>query len=95
MDTAEPRRIHALVSGRVQGVYYRASTRDEAGRLGLRGWVRNLPDGRVELEAEGAAAQVASLVAWLYQGPPAARVDDVQVSEQAPSVNEASFEVRR
>jgi acylphosphatase len=72
-------RVHLLVSGRVQGVAFRAASVEEARRLGLRGWVRNLPDGRVEAEAEGDRAGVEALVAWCRRGPPAARVDALGV----------------
>ncbi len=68
-----------FVSGRVQGVYYRASTRQKAVELGLRGYAANLEDGRVEVFAVGSAAAVQSLVDWLAVGPPAARVDQVTV----------------
>lgn len=71
--------VHLVVSGRVQGVFFRQSTADTARRLGLRGWVRNLPDGRVEAEAEGDRAAVEALVEWCRHGPPAARVDDLEV----------------
>jgi acylphosphatase len=70
-----------LVSGRVQGVYFRASTRDRARSLGITGYARNLPDGRVEVLACGARATVQELCAWLWQGPPAARVDAVAIEE--------------
>jgi len=66
-----------LITGRVQGVFFRASTAREAERLGLKGWARNLPDGRVEVLALGSAAHVAKLAAWLAVGPPRARVDAV------------------
>jgi acylphosphatase len=72
-------RVHLLVSGVVQGVAFRYYTVDEARRLGVRGWVRNRPDGRVEAEAEGERGQLEALVRWCRRGPPAARVDDVQV----------------
>lgn len=72
---------HCFVSGRVQGVFYRASTRQRAVELGLAGYARNLPDGRVEVLAVGEAAAVMSLVEWLACGPPAAQVANVQVSE--------------
>ncbi|HEY8377003.1 MAG TPA: acylphosphatase [Nannocystis sp.] len=77
--------VQALVrvEGRVQGVYYRASTQAQAQALGLRGWVRNLPDGRVELRAQGPRARVEQLIAWCRQGPPAARVTDVDVTWEA------------
>jgi acylphosphatase len=87
------RRIRAIVSGRVQGVAYRASTEAKARQLGLAGWVRNLPDGRVELEAEGPPEQVAALVTWCHHGPPSARVDQVAVEELAPKGDE-DFDVR-
>ncbi|HYW93392.1 MAG TPA: acylphosphatase [Gammaproteobacteria bacterium] len=63
-----------LVEGRVQGVSFRAATRARASGLGLRGWVRNLPDGRVEVVAGGSQASVGELEVWLHDGPPAARV---------------------
>jgi len=67
-----------LVFGKVQGVYFRHSTRLEAQRLGLRGSARNLPDGSVEVLAQGAAAAVGELRAWLHRGPAQARVDEVR-----------------
>ncbi len=73
-------RAHILVGGLVQGVAFRAATIDAARRLGVNGWVRNLPDGRVEAEAEGARDRVEALVAWCRRGPPSARVDDLQVT---------------
>jgi acylphosphatase len=72
-------RARVVVRGQVQGVSYRQSTVDEARRLRLRGWVRNLPDGRVEAEVEGERAAVEALVAWCRRGTPAAEVDDVEV----------------
>jgi acylphosphatase len=67
--------VRFLVSGRVQGVFFRASTREEALRLGLTGHARNLPDGAVEVLASGDAAALDALAEWLRQGPPAARVE--------------------
>jgi acylphosphatase len=89
-----PARVHLVVSGRVQGVAFRASTADTARRLGLRGWVRNRPDGRVEAEAEGDRAQVEALVAWCRRGPPAARVLDLEVTWGEPRGDLAGFEIR-
>jgi acylphosphatase len=66
-----------LVSGQVQGVFFRASAESTARRLGLTGWVRNLRDGRVELIACGEEAQLEELERWLWQGPPHARVEQV------------------
>lgn len=69
------------MSGRVQGVFYRASTRERAQQLGCRGYARNLADGRVEVLAVGEPAAVDALVEWLWHGPPAARVQDVQCGD--------------
>ncbi|HEX3847756.1 MAG TPA: acylphosphatase [Steroidobacteraceae bacterium] len=70
-----------LVTGKVQGVFFRHSTRIEARRLGLRGFARNLPDGSVEVIAHGTAADVEQLHAWLHRGPAQARVDAVRETE--------------
>jgi acylphosphatase len=83
-----------LVEGLVQGVYYRATTVDEARRLGLTGWVRNCSDGRVELVACGEATKLAELERWLWKGPPAARVENVIVADE-PLQRFNGFSVRR
>lgn len=70
---------HCFVSGKVQGVFYRQNTKQQAKRLQLTGWVKNLPDGRVELVVCGEEPQVQELLAWLPQGPPRSAVEDVQV----------------
>lgn len=89
------RRVRAIVSGRVQGVSYRASTADTARRLGVVGWVKNRFDGTVELEAEGPDDQVAALLAWCESGPPAARVDHVAVEELAATNTDKIFAITR
>lgn len=71
--------IHCTVSGLVQGVFFRASAREQAKRLGITGWVRNLPDGRVEVLACGERAQLESMLEWLHEGPPHANVSGVEV----------------
>lgn len=71
------------VSGRVQGVFYRASTRQRAQELGCRGYARNLADGRVEVLAVGEPVAVHALIEWLRRGPPAAHVTDVKCTEVA------------
>jgi acylphosphatase len=80
------RAVRCVVAGRVQGVYYRAATAAQAERLELGGWVKNLPDGRVEVVAAGAPQAVAALAGWLWQGPPAARVESVQLEEWTQDV---------
>ncbi len=72
------KRIHLVVRGRVQGVYFRASAQREARQLGLTGWVKNRNDGAVELVAEGEEDQVKDLLAWAQSGPSTARVDRVE-----------------
>lgn len=72
---------HFLVSGRVQGVFFRAETEAAARRLGVTGWVRNLADGNVELMACGAEVKLAELERWLWQGPPRARVEQVVATD--------------
>ncbi len=72
--------VHIFVSGRVQGVFFRASTRDMALQLEVNGVVRNLPDGRVEVVASGSVESIDRLVDWCRIGPPGAEVDDCQIS---------------
>jgi acylphosphatase len=80
----EPRAaFSALVEGRVQGVAFRYSCCAEARRLGLSGWVRNTPEGGVEVWAEGSREKLESLLAWLRRGPPGARVDRVEIRQTA------------
>lgn len=80
----KPVRRRVIVTGRVQGVWFRDSTRGEAVRLGLNGWVRNLADGSVEAVFEGPAEQVESAVRWVHRGPERAVVDTVTVVSEAP-----------
>lgn len=76
-----------LVSGRVQGVWYRASTREQALKLALDGYARNLPDGRVEVVACGGRAELEQLEEWLWQGPPAAQVNAVECDDVTDEVS--------
>lgn len=81
------------ITGKVQGVYYRAATQSEAVRLGVTGWVRNLPNGDVEVLACGQAGRIDALLAWLWQGPPRAQVSAVE-QEDTEREHHDSFEVR-
>lgn len=85
---------HVLVSGRVQGVGFRWHVRKWADELGLAGWVKNLPDGRVEVWLEGQEKSVDAMLVWLERGPPAARVANIEVVERA-SEGLTAFDVRR
>ena len=87
-------RRHVVVTGRVQGVWFRDSMRREAERLGLAGWVRNLPDGNVEAAFEGPAEAVERLTDWCYHGPPGAHVTSV-VPRDEPPEGLAGFRILR
>ncbi|HHJ38573.1 MAG: acylphosphatase [Methylothermaceae bacteria B42] len=88
------KRLQILVSGKVQGVFYRATAVEVARSLGLKGWVRNLPDGRVEMVAEGEPEALNQLLDWCRQGPPAARVDKVDVEEIPCESDLTGFQIR-
>ena len=87
-------RARLLISGIVQGVGYRYSCRREAQGLGLTGWVRNLPDGRVEAVLQGTREQVERIIKWCYRGPGEARVSDIAVSYEEPAEDSKEFGVR-
>lgn len=86
-------RRHVVISGRVQGVWFRESCRRAARNLHVTGWVRNRADGTVEAAFEGAETDVAAVVAWCEQGPPRASVERVDVFVELPQ-GETTFEVR-
>ena len=87
------RRVHIVVSGRVQGVGYRASACDKAKSLGITGWVRNLPEGTVEILAEGDEPSIAAFINWCRNGPRWARIDDVQVSDEVSKEDSSGYSV--
>ena len=87
------RRVHLTASGLVQSVFFRASTRDEARRLTLTGWIRNTADGAVTAEVQGEAADVELFVAFCRRGPGHARVDSVEIAELDPRPDEHGFTV--
>lgn len=87
------RRVHVLLSGSVQGVFFRSTARDEAQRLGLTGWVRNLRDGRVEAEFQGEPAAVKEILGFCTRGPSLAAVIDVEVEDVPPVDRERAFRV--
>ena len=93
MGDPAPKRLHAVVRGRVQGVSFRAFTASVARRLGLAGWVRNRPDGSVEVLAEGAPSDLEALVSRLHEGPPLARVDAVEQDWSAATGDLEPFHV--
>jgi acylphosphatase len=86
-------RAHTVISGRVQGVFFRAEAKARARSLGVAGWVRNRPDGAVEAVFEGSREAVESMLRWCEQGPAGARVDAADVTWDEP-VGDEGFEVR-
>ena len=86
-------RIHILVSGRVQGVGFRYFTKQKANAIGLVGWTRNLPDGRVEIEAQGKPEHLHQFRLYLEEGPSLSRVDKVNFNE-IPTKEAQRFEIR-
>lgn len=91
--TSQQVRVHVFVEGRVQGVWFRETTRRQAERLGVNGWVRNLPDGRVEAVYEGERQAVEELLAWTHRGPEYARVARVEIHDEDPR-GEQGFRIR-
>ena len=87
-------RAHVYVSGNVQGVFFRDSTRQKAEELGLAGWVKNKPDGRVEAVFEGPSDEVRQMVDWCENGPSHADVENVEVEYGEPENDSEGFEVR-
>jgi acylphosphatase len=88
-------RAHLLISGEVQGVFYRASANEQADRLGLNGWVRNLWSGEVEAEIEGPESLVEEFIVWCRIGPLGARVDEVKVTKKTFTGEFTTFRVVR
>jgi acylphosphatase len=87
-------RAHLLITGIVQGVGYRWSCRRAAQGIGVTGWVRNLPDGRVEAVAQGTREQVEQLIKWCYRGPEEARVSDIAVAYEEAAETFQDFGIR-
>lgn len=88
------KRVHIIVQGRVQGIFFRATTRDKARQLGLTGWVRNLDSDKVEVLAEGPEKEIAELIGYCKKGPEIARVDDIKVKFEEPKKDLRPFSIR-
>lgn len=93
MTATERVRAHVIITGHVQGVGFRAHTRDRARAAGVGGWVRNLPDGRVEAVFEGPRSAVQRMVTWCYSGPPHASVEKVDVTWEEATGHEHDFRI--
>lgn len=88
------KKVHLLISGRVQGVFYRAFTKEVADSLGLKGWVRNLRDGRVEAEFEGDEDKISIAIERCKEGPPYAKVDNIEITWGEPE-GLTDFEIKK
>jgi acylphosphatase len=86
-------RSHLIIQGRVQGVWFRESTRREANRLGVFGWVRNRIDGTVEIVAEGREDKIQELISWCHNGPPSANVTSVHAKEETWTGEFSTFDI--
>jgi len=86
---------HVHISGRVQGVYFRDSTKEQADKLGLTGWVRNLPDGRVEAVFQGNENKIEKMLEWCWEGSPMSRVEGVYVEDMGDSKELAEFRITK
>lgn len=87
-------RANVFISGRVQGVFFRAYTRDKARALGLKGWVKNLYDGRVEAVFEGEKERVKEMLEWCHEGPSAAKVTNLEIKFEQATREFSNFDVR-
>ena len=94
MQSNDQERAHVSISGQVQGVFFRDSTREKAEELGLAGWVKNLPDGRVEAVFEGPAEKVREMIGWCEEGPRHASVENVDADFEDTGGDLSGFEVR-
>lgn len=88
-------RKHCFFSGKVQGVFFRANTRDKAQKVGVKGWVKNLKDGRVEAVFEGSKEKVEEVIEFCKNDQPHARVDSVDIEEEEPTGEFDSFSIKR
>ncbi|MHB8137629.1 MAG: acylphosphatase [Smithellaceae bacterium] len=87
------KRVHVYISGRVQGVFFRAETQRTAMNLRLTGWVRNMEDGRVEAVFEGEGQDIDKMLTWCHTGPPGARVDQVVIEEEPCAGSSQNFKI--
>ncbi len=93
--SSDQSRVHLKIHGRVQGVYFRASALAQAQKLALAGWVRNCPDGSVEMLAEGEHKAIEGLIVWCRRGPDGARVSRVDLDWEQPQNDLVGFSIRR
>jgi len=86
--------VHVTISGKVQGVWFRANTKDKAEQLDISGWIRNTPDGKVEAIFEGEEENIKEMLDWCNNGPPLAKVKEVKIEEREPTNKYKKFDIR-
>jgi len=86
--------VHVVISGRVQGVWFRANTKQKAEQLGVTGWVKNTADGKVEAIFEGDKKHIQEMIDWCHQGPPSAQIEQVEITEQSLSNGFDGFSIK-
>ena len=86
--------VHVMITGRVQGVWFRANTRQKAEQLGITGWVHNTRDGCVEAIFEGEENRVKEMIEWCHRGPPLAKIENVEVKNQSPTNGFDDFSIK-
>jgi len=87
--------VHIKIGGKVQGVYFRASTKEKADELGIRGWVKNMSDGTVEIVATGSDETIKEFISWCHEGPRGAAVADIKITEEAEEIKFERFIIAR
>jgi acylphosphatase len=87
-------RVHVIISGKVQGVWFRVNTKQKAEQLGLTGWVRNTYDKNVEAVFEGEETLIQEMLEWCHRGPPLSKVENVEVKNESPTHNFDSFSIK-
>lgn len=92
--STQTKRVRVRIEGLVQGVFFRAFTQEEAQKIGLSGWVRNLPDGSVEAAVEGESSKVDQMIEWCHKGSPSSQVTQVTVKEEEPQGESGDFIIR-
>ena len=90
----EVERVHLIIEGKVQGVFFRASTKEQADKLDLKGWVRNLPGGSVEIDAEGTKENLEEFLKWCDTGPPNAIVSNLDIEYLHPTGEFSTFNIK-
>ncbi|MFH1156576.1 MAG: acylphosphatase [Pseudomonadota bacterium] len=90
----DKKQLHVIISGKVQGVFFRVATQQTARELGITGWVKNLPDGTVEAVFEGSDMEIQQMMLWCHSGPPGSRIDKISIKTSTACPGFSSFDIR-